>query len=298
MTKLDGMFDPKLLNAVRKLQGKPWKTTYVAIKSYRKALLKAQGDVCIYCRRPIYRDEAGFREIDHVLPKSRSPADNADFLVSPYRSNALLNRRNTVGYPEFQYEPLNLVASCKRCNSHKGTFDGLADRSVSPLAYLGLSRDYEWIHPHFDHYNLHIDVAAGMIYKPVAGSSKGKAVIHACGLEKAEELMARMIDAYVFPYEELRNAMNAAVVGRDRHLIDYSKLAVELHGHYKVGTVHEIEALLFELYNEVKTNSSIHLGKILETIGPRLGATGAITPAPLVKSPIKVATKLRRRKHN
>lgn len=294
MTKLEGLIDDSIMDGVRKHQGQPWKTTYVAVKKYRVALLKAQENTCAYCRRPIYRDEVGFRELDHILPKSQSPADAADFARAPTRSNLQSDRRNTVGYPEYCYEPKNLVISCKLCNAHKGTFDGLANRTISHIRFPTASTDYEWINLHLDHYSTHIDIAEGMIYKPNRKSSKGAAVIHACGLDSSEELAARVIDAYIHPFKELREAMNAAVVGRDRDLIDYAALSVALHARYQVGTTVEIDRLLRELRNEVANNSSVKLGRILESIGPRLGASGAIPPAPVAAAPVKGKAKKQR----
>ncbi|MHC6218433.1 HNH endonuclease [Stenotrophomonas acidaminiphila] len=144
----------------------------------KRALFPAQASRCAYCRRRI-RDEIGHVEIDHILPKKATK-----YLLHA-DSNDDRRRRSTRGYPGFCFTALNLVLTCKRCNNRKGSYDCRTDRSLpAPTVYPNSTADYIWVHPYFHSYSHHIEVHAGYVYLPVAGSLAGKAVITACRLDK------------------------------------------------------------------------------------------------------------------
>ncbi|MFL9862401.1 hypothetical protein PQR72_42925 [Paraburkholderia madseniana] len=210
------LIDEGVVERLRKLGIADWDSSKAEVTAYREKLLDAQSWQCAYCRRPIHRDELGFRELDHVLPKSQSPAKAKNFDLNKARSNLRKDRRHTQGFAEFTYIPENLVIACKRCNSHKGAYDGLADRTLKPVAYPSKSDDFEWINLHFDIPSDYLEVLPGFIYTPVAGSEKAKAVIHACGLDKSEELKARALDQIVFSNASLATSMLEAVFNREK----------------------------------------------------------------------------------
>jgi hypothetical protein len=81
-----------------------------------------------------------------------------------------------------------------------------------PLGYPTRSDNFEWIHPHFDVASDFLEILPGFIYTAVDGSEKGKAVIHACGLDKSEELRARELDQITFSHQTLTNSMLVAVL--------------------------------------------------------------------------------------
>lgn len=66
------------------------------------AYVEAAG-VCTFCHEDVFASPSGFwsAQIDHLLPRSR--------------------------YPELEWEPLNCVYSCFRCNQLKAGFDPLDD---------------------------------------------------------------------------------------------------------------------------------------------------------------------------
>lgn len=150
-------------------------------------LMEAQGSRCAYCKRLI-KDEIGLRELDHILPKGAS--GKVDRAVS----NLRVNRRSTVGYHEYRFEPSNLILTCKRCNHRKGNYDCRTDRSVAaPANYPNSAADFEWIHPFHHDYIDHINLLNDFVYQVVPGSN-GLALIEACKLGGIEALEARARD--------------------------------------------------------------------------------------------------------
>lgn len=218
-----------------------WDTSLAEVIAYRSELLEAQGWECAYCRRTIYRDELGIRELDHVLPKSQSPSDAKKFDAAKASSNQRKDRRHTRGFRSFTYAPENLVITCKRCNSHKGSYDGLADRTNQPVNYPSTSVEFEWINPHVDDPEAFLEILPGYIYRPVKKSPKGQAVIHACGLRKIEELAARALDAIVFKHDYLTEALVGVMLGADRHFDD-KQIVKQLQDDYPQA----LEATLLE----------------------------------------------------
>lgn len=172
----------KLFPRVRNCSG-AWSTRLGAIKDLRARLLDLQGYRCAYCQSPIIYDMVGHRELDHVLPKDSSNPLCALRSIS----NKGPDRRHTSGYPEFKFEPRNLVLVCKYCNSSKGTYDPLVKRDcVRPLSRYPRFTQLGWFHPHFQKYSDHIRIDPNFIYSSV--TDQGKFVLNACGLLKAELL--------------------------------------------------------------------------------------------------------------
>jgi 5-methylcytosine-specific restriction endonuclease McrA len=259
-----------IVDNLRALTHTEWKSSCAEAVSYRIALLKAQKWRCAYCERRIFRDEVGYRELDHVLPKSQRPKKNLDQIKAT--NNARAARRTTRGYPDFRYLPENLVVSCKRCNSYKGSYDGLANRSVAPATYPSASTDYEWIHPHFDVYRQHIERNNGL-YSTVNRSPKGSAVIYACGLSKGEELTQRLIESIVLDAEEMTNTMLLLVLQEDS--LDTLKISKALYKRFKKGSAVIIQECLEELH-AVKAQGPEKLASAIMEIAEALDEDGPI----------------------
>ncbi|MCP3748996.1 HNH endonuclease [Pseudomonas sp. SBB6] len=177
--------DDALLEAVRGHKGKAWSANADIIR-YRKRLLELQNYRCAYCQGAIALDEVGHRELDHIFPKSTTK----DCGVDKGRSNDDNHRQHTFGYPQFTFEPLNLIVTCKICNAFKKSHDPLLDRS---MAYE--SDDYPvlgsilWYYPYSHRYSDHIGRTENWTYTRL--SAQGEAVIRVCKLDKAEVLASR-----------------------------------------------------------------------------------------------------------
>lgn len=152
-------------------------------------LFAAQSSKCAYCRRDI-KDEDGHVEIDHILPKeSKGKYPNTI-------SNNDKERRSTSGYPEFTFEPLNLVLTCKRYNNRKGTYDSRQDRShPAPNSYPLNPSDFVWVHPYLHEYSQNITIYMDFIFIATGGSACGLAVIVACKLDEISVVEHKSRDA-------------------------------------------------------------------------------------------------------
>lgn len=174
--------DRKIFTRIRQCKGN-WSTAHAAVVSLRDRLLTLQNNRCAYCQAGIEADENGYREIEHILPKSNSHACTA----KSGTCNLYSSRRNTLGYAEFCFEPRNLVLTCKQCNTRKGSFDPLRDRSCArPLKKFPSPSKVEWFNPHFHKYTDHIVLNRNFIFS--AASPEGGSVIKECGLDDPEVL--------------------------------------------------------------------------------------------------------------
>jgi 5-methylcytosine-specific restriction endonuclease McrA len=209
---INKMKDKEAAEKVRKLGTIKWNPGHADVAAYRVQLLEAQNYTCPYCRSPIHADTLGYREIDHILPKSQTPSEPKDFDAVRACSNMSDDRRHTRGYKEFTYTPENLVVTCKHCNSSKGAYDGLADRTTHPANYPSQPKDFLWVNPHCTDPKAHVEILANYVFRAKAGSPEGKAVITECRLDKVEQLKLRALDAIVFPLKDLITAMIVAVL--------------------------------------------------------------------------------------
>jgi hypothetical protein len=271
--KLKGRIDPAVLNAVRAVNAATWNSSIPELITYRKVLMAAQDRRCVYCKRTVLRPELGHRELDHILPKSQTPSTGFDGVKAA--SNAKEDRRHTRGYLAFQYEPENLAVSCKRCNSFKGSFDSLVDRTHAPVAFPTQSQDYQWVHPHYDDYTDHIEIQQGLLYVAVVSSPKGLAVIHACGLDRAEELTKGVVESCLSSSRELVQEMLAMTINGDP--IDSEAIARALYERYQVASWESIQRCLVELQGAVAAGST-SIAKAMQAISLELGQGEAIFP--------------------
>lgn len=198
--------DDALLVAFRGHKGKTWSTNAEVIQ-YRKRLLDLQNYRCAYCQGVIDLDEVGHRELDHIFPKSATK----DCSVDKGRSNDDKHRQHTFGYPQFTFEPLNLIVTCKICNAFKKSHDPLFDRS---LAYE--SDDYPvigsilWYYPYSHRYSDHIERSENWTYKRL--SDQGEAVIRVCKLDKSEVLASRFAIRALIQAKRSKNVRTAFTV--------------------------------------------------------------------------------------
>ncbi|MFK8399137.1 HNH endonuclease [Pseudomonas sp. BGr12] len=177
--------DQQLLDSVRAHRGKAWSSNR-DIKKLRVRLLTLQNYRCAYCQSHIELDELGHRELDHILPKSPTK----ECTEQKGRSNSFNDRRHTFGYSQFTFEPYNLIIACKPCNSSKGSFDPLLDRTpTAPLADYPHPDGLLWFYPYKHSYSDHIERSEHWLYSEI--TPQGEAVIKACGLDKAEVLASR-----------------------------------------------------------------------------------------------------------
>jgi 5-methylcytosine-specific restriction endonuclease McrA len=203
--------DKDLLKDVRACTGK-WSTALDPIIRLRERLKELQNCRCVYCQAPIEADEIGYRELEHILPKGKS----SRCTVKSGTSNDPKRRRATLGYAEFQFEPLNLAISCSQCNTLKGMYDGLAERSQKrPLqAYPESGKYFIWYHPHYDSYATHIKIDDDFGFEGLTDG--GKAVVHHCGLDRAEVLVKKFqarANARARHSRSVKNALDALASG-------------------------------------------------------------------------------------
>jgi 5-methylcytosine-specific restriction endonuclease McrA len=173
--------DKTLLANVSALAGQKWSSANEAIQKYRLRLLKLQRWRCVYCQSPI-QNESGHRELDHILPKDKSPWDNDIKRVS----NLYDDRRHTLGYENFTYEPKNLIVACKICNTNKGTFDSRRNRSRKTHKYPPHSR-LIWLRPFDESYATHIKFDPST-WTYTRNSDEGDFVIWTCKLDDPSNL--------------------------------------------------------------------------------------------------------------
>lgn len=202
--------DEELLDKVRELQGseKEWSTKHQVIIDLRARLLELQKSRCAYCQGPIESTANGFVELDHILPKKQNGKE-----PERIKSDDFENRLVTFGYAQFMYEPLNLVVTCRACNSSKNSFDPLRIRTNSINSYPDENDALsiiQWYHPHFHIYEKHIKRTRHWTFEKE--SEEGDYTIRACKLDIPEQLNKRFqarADASLTHSPTIRVAINA-----------------------------------------------------------------------------------------
>lgn len=218
--------DRALLEEVRALAGKEWSTGLDPIKRLRTRLRELQNHRCCYCQAPIEADEAGFRELEHILPKAKS----RNCTMASGTSNHQAKRRSTLGYQEFAFEPSNLAMSCKQCNNYKGMHDPLKDRTAArPLKAFPKAGELIWYHPHTEPYEKHITIDDDFGF--TGETEGGRAIIRECKLLDPEVLDRK--------FQE-RARVRAAQASSFRQTVDALASGVELKTFSKS---HAIQAL-------------------------------------------------------
>lgn len=139
---------------------------------------------CYYCKSPL--DEGSMPgELEHIVHKDK--------------------------YPLFTYLPNNLILSCKRCNTAKGTYDVLNINLTGSIKYPTQSSHYNIVHAHIDQYNQFITMENHIFFVGIDSAGKGNNTIEVCNLAR--------LDLCVTKIKQL-NALN-------RISIDTSKRSLE-----------------------------------------------------------------------
>lgn len=232
--------DEALLKAVRRHQGKAWSSNDDVV-SFRTRLLELQNFRCAYCQGLIDLDEVGHRELDHIFPKSAT--ENCSEVKG--QSNEFEDRQHTFGYPQFTYEPLNIIVACKICNSYKKNFDPLLNRTVQLAGDdYPAANSILWFYPYVHHYSQHIERSANWTYTEL--SAQGEVVIKVCKLDQASVLASRFSARALIRAKQSENLRSAAMVmAADindglisrNHAIDALVLALEVNQEVAVEIV-------------------------------------------------------------
>lgn len=232
--------DEALLKAVRRHQGKAWSSNDDVV-SFRTRLLELQNFRCAYCQGLIDLDEVGHRELDHIFPKSAT--ENCSEVKG--QSNEFEDRQHTFGYPQFTYEPLNIIVACKICNSYKKNFDPLLNRTVQLAGDdYPAANSILWFYPYVHHYSQHIERSANWTYTEL--SAQGEVVIKVCKLDQATVLASRFSARALIRAKQSENLRSAAMVmAADindglisrNHAIDALVLALEVNQEVAVEIV-------------------------------------------------------------
>ncbi|OEZ98157.1 HNH endonuclease [Duganella sp. HH101] len=184
-----GNLSSALVSRVRAHGTLEWSTKLDGITDLRSELLKIQHFRCAYCQTPIFADQNGLRELEHILPKHASPYVD----ITTGFTSIFSDRYHTYGYEQFCFEPKNIIITCKQCNSSKTTFDPLFIRSLVLSDYPVIATDFFWVHPYFHHYSEHITISENWTYK--GETYEGKALIRVCKLDEIEVLARRQMAA-------------------------------------------------------------------------------------------------------
>ncbi len=175
-----------------------WK--YVHFEDYRSAIrqhlstVDEQGKRCFYCNKKMSRDD-GANHIEHILDKSQ--------------------------YPQFTYEPRNLILACKGCNFSKKTDDVSPTIDFNVQDYPFNSNSFIIVHPYLDEYTNHIEVIEELFFLPFENSDKGKATIRICKLDRFS-LLEEKAEAIHNGEDELRNCLNDLRIARNNETIEES----------------------------------------------------------------------------
>lgn len=132
---------------------KQWEDEDQVIKDFKNSIYRIlQNNIfCCYCRKRLARKKED--QIDHIIFKS--------------------------DYPNFTFQPKNLVLACKRCNNKKLAKDVLNAQYREEVKnrpwdnYPMETNYYNIIHPYIDNYFDHIRIENDIFYLSKNGSSKG-----------------------------------------------------------------------------------------------------------------------------
>jgi len=240
--------DRKIFRAIRLCTGE-WSTTHQAVMNLRDRLLELQNSRCVYCQSIIEVNENGYRELEHVLPKKESKGCT----IAKGTSNDFKKRRSTLGYPEFTYEPRNLAISCKQCNTKKGTYDPLRDRSAKrPLVKYPGVKEIEWFHPHYQKYSEHILLDENFLFAEV--TPEGGRVIEVCGLADPKVLEKKFLYRARARTKQMRSLTDAVeyLMLSVRALTFSSTHAIQaISDHFKIDFADA--QVIFQLFQNAQT---------------------------------------------
>jgi uncharacterized protein (TIGR02646 family) len=155
--------DQQAVSGILANQAKPWELNRLGLKSLRSSirahLETVQNYRCCYCGLSLGETSAG--EIDHVAPQSI--------------------------YPQFSYEPQNLVLACDYCNGFqkKKQEDTIVPVVTSPYN----ANAFTIVHPVLEqNINAHIQVSRGVVK---GLTTQGIESIRLFGLDNERQTQAR-----------------------------------------------------------------------------------------------------------
>lgn len=139
-----------------------WNRTSGPIVGIRSTIrghyLREQRYLCAYCRME-YKQRHGLTwDVEHIIPKAM--------------------------HPQYLYDPENLALACKECNQSKDNLNvlgaGVSTKGILP----DRQSDYLIIHPHFDKYSDHMEIAVieRKIFHRPKNKGKGKETFLLCDL--------------------------------------------------------------------------------------------------------------------
>lgn len=231
-----------------------WSTEKPEIQELRKRLLELQSYRCAYCQYRLISDMVGYRELDHILPKD----GNANHSDAKKISELEKDRYSTHGYPQWRFEPKNIVLICKPCNSSKGTYDSLTNRTGGKLLkrYPPITR-FSCYHPHYHSYAAHIDIDENFIYSHL--TDEGRVLLKICGLMTIQNLEKKFAPA----------ACIVTLPGRNLHAVVNSLIDNLEEKNFGLG--HAINALRTNRkLNQAEAAALIEQGKNCVTEGDRI----------------------------
>jgi uncharacterized protein (TIGR02646 family) len=192
---------------------KKWSDGYIGFKTDIRTYLKTkQNNRCAFCRCRVSVG-TGFSNLEHMVGKDP--------------------------YPQFKFEPLNLVYCCTKCNLGKNTKPTLsapiADRTAQ--AFPAQSNGFNIVNPYLDNYEDHLDFLDDIIVIQSNGSVKGANTIEFYKLARFDLAEER---AYELNVDQ--QSINKKLVSR---LLDDS---------LEAETIEQIEAVIAAMPNWVLDN--------------------------------------------
>lgn len=126
--------------------------------SIRRHYLAEQKFMCAYCRMEKKEHHGLTWDVEHIIPKST--------------------------HPRYLFEPENLALACKECNQSKWNKGVLTTQLAGNSPYPRASKAFTIIHPHYDKYSDHMEIAvlAKKIFHRPKNKEKGKETFIICDL--------------------------------------------------------------------------------------------------------------------
>ncbi|MES2263473.1 MAG: HNH endonuclease [Pseudomonadota bacterium] len=154
--------DAAYINAYNGIDHQIWNDTkgpIVALRySIRNHYLKEQSFMCAYCRMEKKERHGLTWDVEHIIPKST--------------------------HPLYLFEPENLALACKECNQSKWDKEVLSKKLTGKSIYPRASNAFTIIHPHYDLYSDHIEIAvlAKKVFHRPKNKEKGRETFIICDL--------------------------------------------------------------------------------------------------------------------
>lgn len=139
-----------------------WNHTHgpiVALRhSVRTHYLVEQSFMCAYCRMEKKERHGSTWDVEHIIPKST--------------------------HPRYLFEPENLALACKECNQSKWDKGVLTKQLTGNSLYPRASSAFTIIHPHYDTYSDHMEIAvlSKKVFHRPKNKGKGKETFIICDL--------------------------------------------------------------------------------------------------------------------